>query len=496
MKRISPFSLHALVVALALIPFGMGTANAHDQDDRGGSGAKSPAVVAARAQVFQANPQMVKSIKEGGGFGTELSYAVANSMYSRTDQAAIADARAKLRIEAVAPRTWLLRFPIVNVVVFETDEGLVLVDSGYAPAGPGLAEALKKVSNKPVHTVIFTHFHADHAFGAWTLLDQKPRIVAEQRFITQMELDMRSNGLIARNNQQNVADVPSNWDNAIRPTMTFHGKTTLTIGKEDFVLTHARGETEDQIWVAVPGRQIVASADYFQGFLPNAGNGKRRQRYPEEWAQALREMASLKPSLLLPAHGPAIGLAEEIQDRLPTQAQILESISTQVVNGLNSGLRRDLVIDKVALPPDLASRPDARELYVSARNIGRMVVSEYSGWWDDIPSHWSPAPLSNEAKELASLAGGPRQLIKRATTLANRNPELASHLADWAWYADSNDVEIVKGALQVYSQRVAQPLPTQEVLVYAEHMVRLQLKLNELTAIQPVINPSPPEGRL
>lgn len=123
-------------------------------------------------------------------------------MYSRTNQAAIADARAKLRIEPVAPRTWLLRFPIVNVVVFETDEGLASVDSGYAPAGPGLAEALKKISSKPVHTVIFTHFHADHAFGAWTLLDQKPQIIAEQRFITQMELDMRSNGLIARNNQQ------------------------------------------------------------------------------------------------------------------------------------------------------------------------------------------------------------------------------------------------------------------------------------------------------
>ena len=489
MKKCSPFFRHTLAVALTLSQLYTSTANAHDQDERGDFGINNPAVAAARAQVFKANPQMAQSIKEGGGFGSELSYAVANSMYSRTNQAAIADARAKLRIEPVAPRTWLLRFPIVNVVVFETDEGLVLVDSGYAPAGPGLAEALKKISSKPVHTVIFTHFHADHAFGAWTLLDQKPQIIAEQRFITQMELDMRSNGLIARNNQQSVADVPSNWDNAIRPTTTFHGKTTLRIGKEDFVLTHARGETEDQIWVAVPSRQIVASADYFQGFLPNAGNGKRRQRYPEEWAQALREMASLKPLLLLPAHGPAISQPEEIQDRLPAQAQILESISTQVVKGLNSGQRRDLVIDKVALPAELASRPDTRELYVSVRDIGRMVVSEYSGWWDDIPSHWSPAPLHNEAQELASLAGGPRQIIKRATTLASSNPQLASHLADWAWYADSNDVEVVRGALQVYSQRVGKPLPTQEALVYAEHMARLQLKLNDLTATPAAASP-------
>lgn len=79
---------------------------------------------------------------------------------------------------------------------------------------------------------------------------------------------MRSNGLIARNNQQSVADVPRTWADAVRPTQTFQDKTTLKIGGEDFVLTHARGETEDQIWVAVPGRGIVASADYFQGFCP------------------------------------------------------------------------------------------------------------------------------------------------------------------------------------------------------------------------------------
>lgn len=67
-------------------------------------------------------------------------------------------------------------------------------------------------------------------------------------------------------------------------------------------------------------------------------------------------------------------------------------------------------------------------------------------------------------------------------TLADRNPELASHLADWAWYADSDDPEVAQGALNVYARRVAKPLPTQEVLVYAEHMVRLRLKLNELNS--------------
>lgn len=444
-------------------------------------------VAAARAEVYKANPEMVRSIMRGGGFGTELSYAIANHMYSRTDASAIADARAKLKIEPLAERTWLLRFPIVNVVVFETDEGLVLIDSGYAPAGPALVDALKQISSKPVHTVVFTHFHADHAFGAWALLaaGMKPRIITEERFVEQMEEDMRTHGVIARNNQQPLAEVPRTWADAVKPTETFHRKTTLKIGGEDFVLTHARGETEDQIWVSAPGRKVVVAADYFQNFLPNAGNGKRRQRYPEDWAQALLDMAALKPRLLLPMHGPAMTNAAEIQDRLGAQAQMLQSISRQVVDGLNAGERRDLVIDRVALPPELARRDDARELYVSARDIGRMVVQEHSGWWDDIPSHWAPAPLLTQARELAALAGGAQALMARALALADENPALASNLADWAWLADEQNQIVVQGALQVYAKRVAKPLPTQEALVYAEHMGKLQLTLNQLKAPKP-----------
>ncbi|MEI8155243.1 MAG: MBL fold metallo-hydrolase [Burkholderiales bacterium] len=165
----------------------------------------------------------------GGGFGTDLSYAIANHMYSRTNISAILDARAKLRVESPGPRIWLLRFPIVNVVVFETTAGLVLVDAGYAPAGPAPLETLKKLNPKPVHTINNTHYHADHAFGAWAIVEagMHPQIVAEERFVEQQEADMPSYGLIARNNQQK--QVPRTWADAVRPTLTFHKQLNLKI---------------------------------------------------------------------------------------------------------------------------------------------------------------------------------------------------------------------------------------------------------------------------
>jgi len=92
----------------------------------------------------------------------------------------------------------------------------------------------------------------------------------------------------------------------VYPGETFSNSMTITLGGEHFKLHHAPGETEDQLYFWAPERKILESADYHQGFLPNAGNGKRVQRYVKEWAGALMEMALLEPEIILPGHGEAM----------------------------------------------------------------------------------------------------------------------------------------------------------------------------------------------
>ena len=470
----------ALMLSLLILP----GVRAHEEAAPTNANSASERWSQARAAVIKANPDLLRIIARGGSFNSEFSQAIANNMYSRSDPAAIAAARAKLKVEPQGERSWLLRLPFVNIAVFETDAGLVLVDSGYAPAGPVLKETLAKLSSKPVHTIIHSHYHADHAWGAWALMEtgpggSRPRIVATDVFAEQLGLDLRTTGLIARQNQQKWT--PKTWADAIAPSETFHGRTVLKIGGEDFVLTHARGETEDQLWVAVPSRRIVVSADYYQAFMPNAGNGRRRQRFPEEWAQALRQMADLKPTRLLTMHGPAVSGEAEIRDRLTAHATLLETIAEQVVRGLNAGQRVDQIIDGIRIPAELANRPDLKPEYSTIQDIGRMVVKQYSGWWDDIPSHWTPAPMAAQGRAIADLAGGARPLIERAKTLVKIDPALGASLADWAWLAAPDDAEVLRGVLEVYGRRSATSITTQEALAYLEHMTHLRLRLDDLT---------------
>jgi alkyl sulfatase BDS1-like metallo-beta-lactamase superfamily hydrolase len=425
-----------------------------------------------RARILLENPRVARAIMRGGAFGGEFSAAVAQNMFSRLPEA-IEDAREKTEIVEVAPRTWLIRLPIVNAVLFETDAGLVLVDTGMGPAGPAILDAMRTVSDAPLHTVIYTHGHVDHAYGTWALMEagETPQVVAQERILERFERYLRLGGSIADYMSQPRDQLPRSRDDIVWPTRTFRDRLELEIGGETFVLVHHRGETDDQLYVWVPGRKALASADYYQGFLPNAGNGKRVQRYVEEWAVALREMAALGPEMLLPAHGEALTDPAQIQENLLVHAETLQYVVDRTIAGLNAGLRKDQVFQSIELPERLARHPSMAIQYVSAKDVSKMVIKRYTGWWDDMPSNWSPSPLELQARAIADMAGGLPELVETARSLLDIDVQLACHFADWAWLAAPEDPAVQQLVLDAYRARILdEDSNTQEMLAYIDAM--------------------------
>jgi alkyl sulfatase BDS1-like metallo-beta-lactamase superfamily hydrolase len=426
-----------------------------------------------RTLVLMEYPGLIPAIARGGGFGGQFSRSVGQNMFSRLEEP-IREARKKTRVVEVAPRTWLIRLPIVNAALFETDAGLVLVDTGMAPAGPALLEAIRSVSDAPLHTVIYTHGHVDHAYGTWALLQagETPEIVAHERLPARFRRYIRLRGSIAKYMSQPLEHMPEEPDDLVWPTRTFRDRLQLDVGGESFVLQHHPGETDDQLYVWVPERRALASADYCQGFLPNAGNGKRVQRHVEEWAAALREMAELEPTLLLPGHGEALTDPAAVQENLLVLAEALRYIVDHTLAGLNAGLRKEQVWHSLELPAHLAAHPTLQAQYVSPQDISKTVIRRYTGWWDDVPSHWTPAPVEEQARTIVELAGGMETLAARARELLEGDPRLASHLADWAFFADPQSPEAQQLVIEVYRRRILDPASnTQEMLAYLDAMV-------------------------
>ena len=432
-----------------------------------------------RHRLLLEDPQLLAAVSRGGSFGGEYSRLVATDIFGDSPEA-VADVRAKTELIEVAPRSWLIRFPIVNAAVFETDEGLVVVDTGMAAAGPALLDSLRKISDKPVHTVIYTHGHVDHAYGLKPMLaaGENPQIIAHAALPDRFRRYLLLRGSMARYMSQPEESLPATAEDLVWPTRTFHDRLELMIGGERFVLQHHRGETDDQLYVWAADRRALASADYYQGFLPNAGNGKRVQRYPGDWAVALREMAALDAAHLLPGHGaPISNDPEQIAEQLNLLAAALEHVVDHVISGLNRGLRKYEIVLSTSLPPELAERHSLREQYVSVQDIAKMVIRRHTGWWDDIPSHWTPASPAAQATELAALAGGAKRLATRSLELIDSDLRLAAQLADWAWFADPDDPLVQQVVMEVYRQRILAPESnTQEILVYLDAMAEVRLR--------------------
>src|SRR6202022_3886536 len=126
---------------------------------------------------------------------------------------------------------------------------------------------------------------------------------------------------------------------------------------------HARGETDDHTWVWIPSRRVLCTGDLFIWASPNCGNPQKVQRYPKDWAVALRTMAELDAVTLLPGHGLPILGADRVRQALLEAAALLEHLHDSTVAMMNAGATLDEIVHTVHAPPELLERPYLRPVY-------------------------------------------------------------------------------------------------------------------------------------
>ena len=332
-----------------------------------------------------------------------------------------------------------------NVVAFDTDDGLVVFDVSHHLSAPTVLGALREWTASPVDTAVYTHGHVDHVTGAQAFdADAAARGARPIRYVgheavpdrfDRYQLTNGYNGVI--NMRQFRLPEPAWPSDYVYPDLTYRTETSIEVGGIEFDLRHARGETDDHTWAWVPSKRAICVGDLFIWQFPNAGNPQKVQRFAWDWAVALREMASLRPELLLPAHGPAVGGDDDIQRVLVDTAEALESLHAQTLALMNSGARLDDVIHTVRLPAHLAELPYLQPNYDEPEFVVRNIWRLYGGWYDGNPANLKPAADAQIAREVATLAGSADALADRASQLAaDGELRLACHLAEMAVLAD------------------------------------------------------------
>src|SRR5215467_3245624 len=254
-----------------------------------------------------------------------------------------------MAIEEVAPRT-AFASSFANVTALDTDDGLVLVDTGSFLLAALVKEQVRRFSERPLHTAVYTHGHVDHVFGV-DLYEAEPRpaagprarVVAHARLPARFDRYRAMPGYNACINARQF-QIDAAWPEHYRyPDVTYETTLPLDVGGERIELHHPRGDTDDHTWVWIPGRKLVCVGDLFIWATPNAGNPQKVQRYPVEWAAALRTIAELGAETMCPGHGPPIFGAARVRLALSETAELLESLSSQTIALMNEGAPLDRI---------------------------------------------------------------------------------------------------------------------------------------------------------
>ena len=372
-----------------------------------------------------------------------------------------------------------------HCVVVRTDDGIIAFDASGAKSGPAVVDAIAAWTTTPVSHLVYTHGHVDHVGGSRAFAARwgDPTVIGhtnvDARFdryeLTNdwnLQINARQFGGI-RQDLGMVAEAAGElapgsnpdelrrWrhflpEGTLRPDVIIDDHGSIEVGGETIELHHARGETDDHIWAWLPGRRTIMAGDFLIWNFPNAGNPQKVQRYPIEWAAALRAMVAQQPDLIVPAHGLPITGRDRIAGVLDTIANTLETLVDQVLEMMNAGATLDEIVHTVHVPDEVLATPYLRPLYDEPEFVVRGVWRQFGGWWDGAASRLKPAPDAAVGAAVAELAGGTAPLLDRARAAADSGDlRLACHLADFAGWAAPDDPDVHEARAQIYWQRRA-----------------------------------------
>jgi cyclase len=282
-----------------------------------------------------------------------------------------------------------------NSTVIVNDRDVIVVDDHVSPAAAWvLLEEIKAITDKPVTTVINTHFHFDHAHGNQifgpgvqiigheftrrALLDDPVSKPLYQSFYNFKTLEGQIENLRTRiASEQNAAardklqaqltSAENNYasQKELRPTppnVTLTTHMTLFRGNREIQIRYlGRGHTAGDIVVYLPGEKAVITGDLLTSSTSNMSDS-----YPLEWAATLDELKTLDFDTVIPGHGDAFTDKAKIDYFAAYLRDVWASVSAlkkQGVSAEEAAKRADLSAHKPRFPNPAVPVIGAQRIY-------------------------------------------------------------------------------------------------------------------------------------
>ncbi len=328
-------------------------------------------------------------------------------------------------------------YALANSILIEGEKTNIIIDTtGSEETATEVKDIFDAINSNPVETIIYTHNHADHTYGATVFAEgSNPDIYAHSTTeiylsrvigILRPIISSRSNRMfgnaLPKEQVENNGIGPfleigrdGRKPGLLYPTKTFTDQIEFEAAGHKVQLFHAPGETNDQLFVWLPEKKVLFPGDNFYKTFPNLYT-IRGTPYRDlvGWVNSIDLMRYLEPEYLVPSHTRPIVGKENINTLLTTYRDAIQFVHDQTVRLMNLGLDPNEIAERLVLPKHLGDSPYLKEFYGTPEWSAKNVFSGYLGWFDGNPSSLKPLPLKDEAEKIIQLSGDWNSLFKVA----------------------------------------------------------------------------------
>jgi cyclase len=192
--------------------------------------------------------------------------------------------KVQIKTTDLGNKTYMLEGQGGNITVAVGTDGIIMVDTQFAPLSEKIKAAIKEISPLPIKYIINTHFHGDHTGGNANFQKDGAIVIAQDNIRLRLAAGGNKNGTTG------MAQPPSPPEGVPKETYT-GGVKVIEVGGRKAELHHVyNAHTDGDTWVYFADANVICTGDvmnnrhrYQQVDFANGGDIRGMIRATNDW---------------------------------------------------------------------------------------------------------------------------------------------------------------------------------------------------------------------
>jgi len=207
--------------------------------------------------------------------------------------------KVEIKTTDLGNKTYRLEGAGGNITLAVGSDGLIMVDTQFAPLSDKIKAAVKAISPLPIKYIVVTHFHGDHTGGIANFQKDGATVLTQDNIRLRL-LGGTTNGLTGNK-------TPALSGDAIPKETYLGGQKTIEVGGRKAILTHYyNAHTDGDTGVFFPDANVIATGDIMNSNhryqtidFANGGDVRGMIRATDDWLKMANDQTKVQTG-----HGP------------------------------------------------------------------------------------------------------------------------------------------------------------------------------------------------